>query len=74
MNAQTTQKNLKKNQNKQTNKKIGGHIPYRYPMSTIWKFDNIENKHTLNLEEDCMKIFFSSLRVHATNVIKIIIT
>ena len=43
-------------------------------MSTIWKFDNIENKHTLNLEEDCMKSFFSSLRVHATNIIKIIIT
>ena len=38
-------------------------------MSTIWGFDNIENKHTLNRGEDCMKTFCSSLREHATNVI-----
>ena len=27
--------------------KIGEHIPCGYPMSTIWTFDSIENKHTL---------------------------
>ena len=38
-------------------------------MSTIWAFDNIENKHTLYRREDCMKKFCTSLRDHATNVI-----
>ena len=27
--------------------KIGEHIPCGYPMSTIWRFDHIEGKHTL---------------------------
>ena len=27
--------------------KIGENIPLRHSMSTIWAFDNIENKHTL---------------------------
>ena len=27
--------------------KIGQHISSRYSMSTIWAFDNIENKHCL---------------------------
>ena len=38
-------------------------------MSTIWAFDNIENKHTLYCGADCMKKFYTSLRDHATNVI-----
>ena len=38
-------------------------------MSTIWTFDNIENKHTLYCGEDCMKKFCTFLREHATNVI-----
>ena len=38
-------------------------------MSTIWAFDNIENKYSLYLGEDCMKKFCTSLREHATNVI-----
>ena len=38
-------------------------------MSTIWVFDNIENKHTLYCEEDCLKTFYTSLREDATNVI-----
>ena len=38
-------------------------------MSTIWDFDNIRNKHSLCRGEDCMKIFYSSLKEHATNVI-----
>ena len=36
-------------------------------MSTIWAFDNIENKHTLNRGEDCIKNFCTSYREHATN-------
>ena len=38
-------------------------------MSTIWVFDNIENKHTLYCEEYCLKTFYTSLREDATNVI-----
>ena len=49
--------------------KIGEHIPCWSSMSTIWVFDNIENKHTLYLGENCMKKFCTSLRQHATNVI-----
>ena len=36
-------------------------------MSFIWAFGNIESKHTLYREEDCMKTFCNSLREHATN-------
>ena len=49
--------------------KIGEHIPCRYSMSTVWAFDNVENKHTLYCGEDWMKKFCTSLREHATNVI-----
>ena len=49
--------------------KLGGHVPCRYSMSTIWAFDNIENKHILDRGENCMKKFCSSLRDNATNVI-----
>ena len=49
--------------------KIGEHIPCIYSMSTIWTFDNIENKHTLYCGEGCMKKFCTSLRKHATDVI-----
>ena len=38
-------------------------------MSTIWAFDNTENKHTLYRGEDCMKKFCESLREHAKNII-----
>ena len=38
-------------------------------MSTIWVFENIENKHMLYCGEDCMKRFCTSLREHATKVI-----
>ena len=37
--------------------------------STIWTFDNIENKDTLYRGEDCMKKFYESLREHAKNII-----
>ena len=48
--------------------KIGQHIPCGYSMSTIWVFDNLENKHILYCREDCMKKFRTSLREHVTNV------
>ena len=48
--------------------KIGKQLSCEYSMSTIWAFDNIENKHTLYRGEDCMKRFCSSLREYATNV------
>ena len=38
-------------------------------MSTLWAFDNMENKNTLNLGKDCMKKFCEYLRKHAKNII-----
>ena len=49
--------------------KSGEHVPCRCSMSTIWAFENIENKHTLYHGKDCMKKVCTSLREHATNVI-----
>ena len=49
--------------------KTGEHIPCGYSMSTIWAFDNIENKHTLYCREDCMKKSCTSLRQHAKKII-----
>ena len=40
-----------------TTTKVGGHIPCGYSMSIIWIFNNVEHKHTLYCEEDCMKSF-----------------
>ena len=37
-------------------------------MSTIWAFDNIENKHTLYRGEDCMNKFCTSLREQTKNI------
>ena len=61
--------NCKNNLEKISTTKIGEHIPCAYSMSTIWALDNIENKHSLYRGEDCTKMFCSSLRKHATNVI-----
>ena len=49
--------------------KIGEHITCGYSMSTIWAFNNIENKYTLYRGEDCMKKFCESLREHAKSII-----
>ena len=49
--------------------KTGEHIPCGHSVSTIWVFDNIENKHSLYCRKDCMKKFCISLREHAANVI-----
>ena len=50
-------------------KKVGGHILCRYSMSSIWNFDNIQNKHTLYHGEDFMKNCCTSLREHAKKII-----
>ena len=34
-------------------------------MSTIWRFDYLENKHTLYRGKDCMKEIRNSLKEHA---------
>ena len=57
------------NPGKSSTSKIGEHVLCGYSMSTIWAFDNIENRHTLYHGENCTKKFYSSLREHATNVI-----
>ena len=51
--------------------KTGEHIPCGCSMSTIWAFNNIENKHTLYCGKDCMKKFCSFLREHVKNIIDI---
>ena len=38
-------------------------------MSTIWTFDDIENKHNLYRGEGCMKNFCTSSREHVTYLI-----
>ena len=48
--------------------KIVEHIPCGYSMSTIWAFDNIENKRSLYRGEDCMKNFCESLKEHTKNI------
>ena len=35
--------------------KITEHIPCVYSMLTVWKFDHLENKHTLYCGKDCLK-------------------
>ena len=40
------------NPEKSSTTKIGNHIPSRYLMSTIWAFNDIENKHILCHGED----------------------
>ena len=49
--------------------KIGGYIPSRHSVSTIWAFDKKENSSNSYIGEVCMKKFWTSLREHATNVI-----
>ena len=37
---------------------------FRYSMSTIWAFNDIENKQDVYRGEDCIKKFCESLREH----------
>ena len=60
---QISQKNLQKP------KKVE-HIPCGYSMSTIRRFDLIENKHTFYRGKYYMKIFCHCLREHAKNIIE----
>ena len=53
------------NPEKSSTTKLTENISYRYSMSVIWIFDNIENKHSLYRGQDCMKKLCSS----PTNVI-----
>ena len=46
---------------KSSTTKISDHIPCGYSMSVIWRFDHIENKHTLYHGKDCLKKFCTSL-------------
>ena len=58
-----------KNPGKSSITKIREHIPCGYLMSSIWAFDNIENKDALFRGEDFMKKFCTSLGEHASNII-----
>ena len=42
--------------------KFGEHIPYACSMSALWAFDNVENKHTLYCEKDCLKKFCTFIK------------
>ena len=57
------------NPEKSSTTKATEYIPCRYSISTIWTFDNTENKQTSYRWEDCVKNFCVSLKKHATNVI-----
>ena len=48
--------------------KIDEHVSCGYPISAIWAFDHIENKHSLYSRKDCMKKFREYLRKHAKNI------
>ena len=48
--------------------KIGEHISYGFPMSTILEFDHIKSKHTVYRGKDCTKCFFGSLKENAKNI------
>ena len=48
---------------KLSTKKVGENVPCRYPMSMLWKYDVIENKHNVSRGKDCMKKFCESLRI-----------
>ena len=45
--------------------KIDKHFPCGYLLSTIWKFDHIENKNSLYHGKDCI------LKEHAINIINL---
>ena len=55
----------KNNPENSLTKKVGGHIPSGFSMSTISSFKNIENKHDVYRGKDCMKKFCKFLKKHA---------
>ena len=52
----------KNNFEKSSTTKLGEHIPCGYSMSTIWNFDEIENKHDVYWDEDWIKRFCKSFK------------
>ena len=59
------------NPEKSSTTKLDEHIPCRYSMSKIWRFDDIESKLALYCWKDCMKMFCTSLRKQAKNIINL---
>ena len=57
------------NSEKSSTAKIGEHIPCVYSMPKVWRFGHIEDNHALYRGKDCMKMFCTSLREHAKNII-----
>ena len=47
------------NLEKSSTPRVGEHFPCRYSLLTIWTCDNIEKKHSLYCNKDCMKKFCS---------------
>ena len=45
--------------------KVNHGIPSGFPMSTIWPFRSMKNKHDVYRGKNCMKKFCESLREHA---------
>ena len=50
------------NPEKSSKTKESEHIPSDFSISAISPFKDIENKHDLYRDKDCMKKFFESLR------------
>ena len=59
----------KNNFEKSFTAKVGEHISCRYPMSTIWIFDGMENKCDVYETEDSIQKFCKPLREHAVKII-----
>ena len=57
----------KNNLEKSSTTKVSEHIPSGFSMSTISLFKDIEIKHDVYREKDCMKKFCECLREHAIN-------
>ena len=62
MDVQIIQKNLQQ-------QKTGENIPCGCSMSIVWRFDHIEDKHTLYRVKDYKKKFCISLRERVKNII-----
>ena len=59
----------KNNPEKSSTTKLSEHIPSGFSMSTISSFNDIENKHDVYRNKNCMKTFCQSLREHAMKII-----
>ena len=63
--------NPKNNPKKLSARKANEHIPSRSSISTIWLFNDIENKHEVYRSKDLIKTFFESLKKHVVNTINL---